>query len=147
MPLSCLTYPVFCTCFWNGLWDLLFTMIKLIFNFSTPFFFNKLNWLRCSKLINTCFNNKSELGEQQVTRCLVKCRKEASVSGVRWSLLHRCSMCEMTRNPRHCNMCCWTVLQDSTREQMKPSSFELWTRKCHGYVLWFYECLLLFLGD
>lgn len=73
----------------------------------------------------TCFNSRSELGEQQVTRCFVKCRKEASVSGVRWSLEHLCSMWEITRNPRHCSMCCWTVLQDSTKEQTNPSSFEL----------------------
>lgn len=84
----------------------------------------------------TCFSSKSELGEQHVTRCLVRCRKDASVSAVRWSRPQRCSIWDTTRKPRHCNMCCCTVLHDSTSEHTKPSNFEL-EPKIRKVYTWF----------
>lgn len=79
-------------------------------------------------IVLTCFSSSSELALRQVTRCLVSCKNPLRISEVRWSREHLCSMKEMTRKPRHWIMCCWTVWDDSTKEQMKPRSLELWNK-------------------
>lgn len=65
------------------------------------------------------------MAERHVTRYLVRLRNEPNTSSVRWSREERCSMNEMTRNPRFWIMCCCTVCELSTSSQMKPNNFEL----------------------
>lgn len=80
-----------------------------------------------SKVI-TCLSSSSLLAVRQVTRCLVRLRKEPRTSRERCSREDRCSMKLMTRKPRFWIMCCCTVEELSTSSQMKPSSFELLTQ-------------------
>lgn len=78
----------------------------------------------------TCLSSSSLLAVRQVTRCLVRLRKEPRTSRERCSRDDRCSMKLITRKPRFWIMCCWTVDELSTSSQMKPSSFELSTQTC-----------------
>lgn len=72
--------------------------------------------------IRTCLSKRSLLADRHVTRYFVRLRNEDSTSGVRWSRDERCSINEITRKPRFCIMCCWTVCDVSTSSQMKPKS-------------------------
>lgn len=89
-----------------------------------------------SKVI-TCLSSSSLLAVRQVTRCLVRLRKEPRTSRERCSREDRCSMKLMTRKPRFWIMCCCTVDELSTSSQMKPSSFELLTQTyCLKVKIW-----------
>jgi hypothetical protein len=81
---------------------------------------------------SSCLRSSSLLALRHVTRYLVRLRNEPSTSKVRCSLDDLCSMKLITKNPRFCIMCCWTVCDVSTSSQMKPRSFELRRERCVG---------------